>query len=743
MRCSAVCYSLVVSVTAVLVVTFASAGAASPNPQLSGLPGQATVPGNSARWAAYEMPIGPAPYEEPITIAVHMALRNGAELKQVADEVSRPGGPMYGQYLTPAVLRREFAPDFADIEAVETLLRTAGMTDIAVGPANAYVRASATVAQLRKTFRISQNLYQHGAYRLRANRENPTIPAALAGKVLFIEGLDDSDALRTPMHRFAGPHMLAAPEGSADSHAGITPPPVANTLQFLYCDHYFGDLQATLSTKPGVFNQTLPWSICGYTPQQIRAAYGFDKTHFDGNGITVAIIDAFASPTLKADANAYATNHNLPPLTAKNFSQVLPEGIYIVPPDMVVDAYGWWEEQSLDVDAVHAAAPGAKIMYIGAKKNTDTTMTIALINTIYDRKADIISNSWIYNGAHNGEDNDGNPADVAMQNQAFMVAAAEGVTVLFISGDNGDLAAINGVASGSFEATSPYVTGVGGTSLLLTSSAGDKLEYGWSNYLDYLDSATVISATEVTTSGLKKTRVEGQTFDDFFFFGGSGGGISQIHRQPAYQAGIVPNDLAKTIHEASGAVVTLHQPHRMTPDVAMLADPITGYLFGETYTINQEPSANAGCVQTGATTEYCEQDIGGTSLSTPLMAGAIAVMDQARRTRGAALVGFANPLFYSLPTGIGAAYNSAAFNQITPPSSPTAMVAAFVNNAPFPPLIVSVNAVPKLIAKAPFEYEVCGKLICEGIDDVFNYVTPGYNDVTGLGVPFLPMLVQQ
>ena len=40
----------------------------------------------------------------------------------------------------------------------------------------------------------------------------------------------------------------------------------------------------------------------------------------------------------------------------------------------------------------------------------------------------------------------------------------------------------------------------------------------------------------------------------------------------------------------------------------------------------------------------------------------------------------------------------------------------------------------------PFALEVCGDTICEGLDDVFNYVTPGYNDVTGLGVPYVPLL---
>ncbi len=46
-----------------------------------------------------------------------------------------------------------------------------------------------------------------------------------------------------------------------------------------------------------------------------------------------------------------------------------------------------------------------------------------------------------------------------------MAAAAQGITLLFSSGDDGDLSQDNGVVSNSYEATSPYVTGVGGTSL--------------------------------------------------------------------------------------------------------------------------------------------------------------------------------------------------------------------------------------------------------------------------------------
>ncbi len=57
--------------------------------------------------------------------------------------------------------------------------------------------------------------------------------------------------------------------------------------------------------------------------------------------------------------------------------------------------------------------------------------------------------------------------------------------------------------------------------------------------------------------------------------------------------------------------------------------------------------------------------------------------------------------------------------------------------------VVTINSVPFNITTTPFALEVCGAAVCEGINDVFNYVTPGYDDVTGLGVPYLPLLVNQ
>ena len=66
------------------------------------------------------------------------------------------------------------------------------------------------------------------------------------------------------------------------------------------------------------------------------------------------------------------------------------------------------------------------------------------------------------------------------------------------------------------------------------------------------------------------------------------------------------------------------------PDVAALGDPQTGYLVGQTQTFPE-----------GA--RYDEYRIGGTSLSSPIFAGLMALADQ----KAGYAHGFSNPLFYA------------------------------------------------------------------------------------------------
>jgi hypothetical protein len=79
------------------------------------------------------------------------------------------------------------------------------------------------------------------------------------------------------------------------------------------------------TVPPAYGQQLLPYATCGYTPSQLQGAYGTKSAiagGLDGHGQTVAIVDAFASPTIAGDANQYASLHGQP---AMDFSQVLPE----------------------------------------------------------------------------------------------------------------------------------------------------------------------------------------------------------------------------------------------------------------------------------------------------------------------------------------------------------------------------------------------------------------------------------
>ena len=91
--------------------------------------------------------------------------------------------------------------------------------------------------------------------------------------------------------------------------------------------------------------------------------------------------------------------------------------------------------------------------------------------------------------------------------------------------------------------------------------------------------------------------------------------------------------------------------HRETPDVSMLADLAPGY---EIYcTAKPQPCGP----------KHGWLFIGGTSAGTPLLAGGVALADQALREAGRSGLGFTNPLLYSI-----ASSNAALAAPVTPTS---------------------------------------------------------------------------
>ena len=570
----------------------APAGAASPN--------RSTVPGSVPRWAQPARDRGDANSSRPVTVTVYLPLRDAAGAAALAQKVSDPASASYGQYLSPAAFTKQFAATDADVAAVARFLRGAGLTLDDVASDNRYVEASGTLARAEHAFDTTVHRYAYRGRLLNAPDKPLSVPGSLAGKVLAVTGLDQSGTLTKPQNDLPG--IAGDATTQAKGSAGTGAPPPDAFVNAPPCSAYFGEKIA--SQYPSVNGSKVPFAPCGYTPSQFQGAYGTASLlsrGIDGRGVTVAITDAYAAPTILQDANTYAVRHGQAPFATGQFSQILPKQPFRYGYDDKVNGdlcgeQGWYGEETLDVEAVHAMAPAANVLYVAGRSCDDPDLLQAINTIVARRQADIITNSW-------GDIGEDVPADTLQAYTAtFTQAALEGIGVFFSSGDDGDDSGDTADHSPAvdFPASHPLVTAVGGTSLGVTQSNGYGFETGW--------------ATGTSTLSADGTSW-GPPYPGTWLYG-AGGGVSSLFPEPPYQLGTVPAGLA--------------QGHRAVPDVAMDGDPQTGMLVGETQTFPD------GSVR------YSEYRIGGTSLSSPLYAGLEALADQAAGHPH----GFANPAIY-------------------------------------------------------------------------------------------------
>ena len=320
----------------------------------------------------------------------------------------------------------------------------------------------------------------------------------------------------------------------------------------------------------------------------------------DGSGVTVAVIDAYASPTITADLDQYSADHGLP-IMGHTFSQKVAPGIFHVPDNPAQSPSGWSGEETLDIEAVHTMAPGANILYVGAPNNYSDLD--AALNWVVSRKAaDIVTNSYGYAG-------EALPRGyIKPMNDILIQAAAEGISMFFSSGDSGDETGGDPSATPTpdWPASSPWVTAVGGTSLGVDAGNGRLFELGWETTKSNL----------LTDPGTQHT-----SWGDPYYLYGSGGGTSRLFAQPSYQAGVVPDSIATTY---GGDAM------RTVPDVSR--------------SVTRPPAWRSGQTQTwpDGHTAYSEYRIGGTSLASPLYAGMFALAVQ-KAGHG---FGLANPALY-------------------------------------------------------------------------------------------------
>jgi subtilase family serine protease len=573
----------VVVAASALVISAITAPAAQAATRLS-------IAGTHPNWAASTAKAA-AVTTGNVNLRVYLAGRDSAGLSAYATAVSTPGNALYAHYLSAAQVQTRFGASRAQIDSVESWLKSAGLkvSGLTTG-IGGYVSVSGSLAAARSAFGVTFGKYKGpDGHLYRAPAQTATAPSAVASAVLAVAGLDDA------------PHQ-AKP-------ADTLPPPDPNYYVAPPCAAYYGQLIAT--NEPKAYGKSQPWNVCGYTQAQIRSAYGVASSGMTGKGQTVAVVDAYASPTMQSDANQFAKVTGDQPFRPGQYQQYLPANFTETSPD-ICDAAGWYGEETLDVEAVHGQAPNANVRFVAGASCEDPDLASADALIVNKHLASIVTDSW------------GEPADDELIenvfDQIFKAGAVEGIGFFFSSGDNGYESTDEDPGSDMIQTdlptSSPWVTSVGGTSIAIGASKNYEFETSWGTLLDPL-----------SASGKSWQFAPPGVYPDYY--GGSGGGgTSTLYTQPSYQRGVVPASLSKSLPDGTKSAKAM----RVVPDVAAIADPATGMLVGETTLLAD-----------GMHYGFALSRIGGTSVASPIFAG---IEADAQQAAGHPL-GFANPAIYA------------------------------------------------------------------------------------------------
>jgi subtilase family serine protease len=616
-----------------------------------------------------------------IAVTFWLKQHDKAGFDELVRQMYDRNSPNYHHWLTLKEYEARFAPSAQDMAVVRQYLAANNLHVVTADKLNHAVTAHGTVADVQRATGVQLNRAVINGETHRVPSGEPLISGA-AGKLVYaVQGLNDfkykSHAVR-PIDPDTGKPQAVVPLYR-----------VGPALKFFNADCLRGTQTKDFRTPGGG-----PYAIysgaryggninlgppnlppCGYDAPQVEKAYGLNslyKENLDGTGQTIVIIDAYGSDTITSDANVFSQINGLPPLVpGVNFNIIYPGG----PTNCGGNTCGWDVETSLDVEWSHSVAPGANIALYLALTNNFGDLDIAVIKAIEDGYGPVISNSYgieelllaIYD-----------PGELDVENSINELGASFGISVNFSSGDDGDFYNAIGVTTVSMPASSPYATGVGGTSLFLNPDHSIKLQTGWGTNLtriaDYAPNPPIIPPD----------------FIGFYF--GAGGGVSGVWPLPPYQA-------------------SLGGSYRLVPDIGMVADPYTGAEFIDT----ENGQTFIGVV-------------GGTSLACPTFSGIWAIATQAAGT----WLGQAAPILYGLPadaiTDVIAQNgpNNVSGTTYSPPASPVyyspaELVAPVQNSTEFVSLLYQGTSTRWYA-------------LSFGTDSSLT-TGPGWDNVTGLGTP--------
>jgi subtilase family serine protease len=523
---------------------------------------------------------GAAPAAGAIALELPLTV-DATGLARFATAVSTPGSAQYGRYASVAALSRRFGATAATRARVLAYLHRAGATRVRIDATGLFADASMRVGEAERLFGTSLSRFDadsRSSGRIESyvapssDARAATVPAGLRGAVTGVVGLDTQPLAPISPQRVAA--TTRHPAAGATHAATTVTMPVSSGYP-------------TRSGTPSGCATALAGP--GFTPDQYLTAYGFSALQaagLGGQGERVALIeiDGF-NP---ADIKTFASCFDLPVPAIHAFGVGIDKAL----------APG--AEATLDLELLDAAAPSLKEIdvYESEPIAADVLRSLTDPLSVRGRKPDVISASL---GTCEADVNAAiGTAGIRTVEETLQLAAATGVSVLAASGDSGSTGCLSQKGTPvdqlavDFPASSPWVTGVGGTNVTLSVA----------------------------------NTIAGQvTWNDEPTFAGATGGGASIFPRPSYQSGVQTSS------------------QREVPDVAMLADPLPGF---EIYC-----STTTDCVDKAHPDPW--NAFGGTSAATPLLAGGLALVDEDLSRHDQTDLGFANPLLYSIARSSSAA----------------------------------------------------------------------------------------
>ena len=528
-----------------------------------------------------------------MTVRFSLTAAQQAALDQLLIDQQDPTSPRYHQWLTPAQYAAQFGLSSGDIAQVTAWLTSKGFRIDEVAKSATYVRFSGTAAQVEAAFGTSIHTLTLNGESHFANVTEPSVPSAFANVVMGFTGLHDF-RLKARV-RTTHPEFTSSVTGAHYVEPG---------------DFYqiYDELPAFTSGITGA-GQTIAdmGQVDLYPNTQTTTTLTFPDI--------VAFRSAAGLPASTPTVVTYGNNPG-PPLCNSCSNEPSEDDL---------------SESSLDVEWAGATAPAANILFVNGLDVFYNSMTSAIDNNL----APIMSVSY-------GDcEQAWGTSELNTLNQLFKLGNSMGITIVGPAGDSGatDCDAGPSATQGlgvDFPASSPYVTGMGGT----------QFNEGSTNY--WLAADSTIGGTSIVANAdySAESYIPEAVWNDAYVgdFGGGGGGQSVFFTKPYWQLGTgVPADASRDV-----------------PDLALDSSDVHDgliYCYGGSCVVGFRATANGNLTVAG-----------GTSFATPTFAGILALVEQKTGSR----LGNANPIIYALGNSkyytAGANFatkSSVVFNDVT------------------------------------------------------------------------------